>query len=211
VPGARPSARAPGIPLTHGGCPPDDGRFSATTRLTDGQVDAVVAGVGTGGTIMGIASALRPRRPSFRAVAVEPAASPVLAGGAPGAHRIEGLGAGFVPEVVDPTLIDDVIAVTEDEAFAMARRLAREEALLVGVSSGAAVNAAVCYAARPENARKLIAVIIPSFGERDLATELFAPFRYAGSDALTDLHSTLRRSLRVLRRSPSVAAVRGTP
>src|SRR5579862_2307114 len=150
-------------------------------RDTDGQVDVVVAGVGTGGTIMGIAGVLRARRPSFRAVAVEPAGSPVLTGGRPGPHRIEGLGAGFIPDVVDPRLIDDVIAIADEEAFSMARRLACEEGLLVGISSGAAVSAAVRYAARPENAGKLIVAIIPSFGERDLASELFAPFRYAGS------------------------------
>jgi cysteine synthase len=149
-------------------------------RDTGGRVDAVVAGVGTGGTIMGVASVLRARRPSFRAVAVEPAGSPVLSGGRPGSHRIEGLGAGFIPDVVDPELIDDVIAVTDEEAFEMARRLAREEGLLVGISSGAAVSAAVRYAARPENARKLIVAIVPSFGERDLASELFAPARGAG-------------------------------
>jgi cysteine synthase A len=156
---------------------------------TDGTVDAVVAGVGTGGTLTGIAQALRPRKRGFRAIAVEPATSPVLSGGRPGPHRIQGLGAGFIPEIVDPTLIDDIIPVTDDEAFDMARRLAREEGLLVGISSGAAVAAAVHYAYRPENARKLIVVIIPSFGERYLATELFAPYRYAGSDDLDDLLS----------------------
>ncbi|MDX2168002.1 MAG: cysteine synthase A [Deltaproteobacteria bacterium] len=156
---------------------------------TDGTVDAVVAGVGTGGTLTGIAQALRPRRPGFRAIAVEPATSPVLSGGRPGPHRIQGLGAGFIPEIVDPTLIDDIITVSDDEAFDMARRMAREEGLLVGISSGAAVAAALHYAYRPENAHKLIVVIIPSFGERYLATELFAPYRYAGSDDLDDLLS----------------------
>ena len=111
----------------------------------------------------------------------------MLSGGQPGPHRIQGLGAGFIPDVVDPGLIDDVIPVRDDDAFAMARRLAREEGLLVGISSGAAVGAAVRYAARPENTHKLIVVIIPSFGERDLATELFAPYRYEGSDDLDDL------------------------
>ena len=156
-------------------------------RDTDGQVDAVVAGVGTGGTITGVAAALRARKSTFRAVAVEPAGSPVLSGGRPGPHRIQGLGAGFIPDVVDPTLIDDVITVADEDAFDMARRLAREEGLLVGISSGAAVSAAVRYAARPENARKLIVVIVPSFGERDLATELFSPYRSEGSDDLDDL------------------------
>src|SRR5215475_7488094 len=157
-------------------------------RDTDGRVDAVVAGVGTGGTITGIAAALRARKPSFRAIAVEPAGSPVLSGGKPGLHRIQGLGAGFIPDVVDPELIDDVIPVEDEAAFDMTRRLAREEGLLVGISSGAAVSAALRYAARPENRRKLIVVIIPSFGERDLATEAFAPFRYEGSDDLSSLY-----------------------
>ncbi|MBX3025464.1 cysteine synthase A [bacterium] len=156
-------------------------------RDTGGRVDAVVAGVGTGGTLTGIAQALRARRRSFRAVAVEPAGSPVLSGGLPGRHRIQGLGAGFIPDILDPQLIDDIIPVDDEDAFVMARRLAREEGLLVGISSGAAVAAAVRYAGRPENARKLIVVIIPSFGERYLATELFAPYRYAGSDAVDDL------------------------
>ena len=177
-------------------------------RDTDGQVDVVVAGVGTGGTIMGIAGVLRARRPSFRAVAVEPAGSPVLTGGRPGPHRIEGLGAGFIPDVVDPRLIDDVIAIADEEAFSMARRLACEEGLLVGISSGAAVSAAVRYAARPENAGKLIVAIIPSFGERDLASELFAPFRYAGSDDLDDLHPAPLRSLRLIRGAAALRLAR---
>ena len=151
---------------------------------TDGRVDAVVAGVGTGGTLTGIAQALRTRKSTFRAVAVEPAGSPVLSGGRAGAHRNQGLGAGFIPDVVDPALIDDVIPIDDEEAFDVARRLAREEGLLAGISSGAAVAAAVRYAARPENTRKLIVVIVPSFGERDLATELFAPYCYEGSDEL---------------------------
>ena len=156
-------------------------------RDTGGRVDAVVAGVGTGGTLTGIAQALRRRRASFRAIAVEPAGSPVLSGGSPGRHRIQGLGAGFIPDVVDPQLTDDITAVEDDDGVPMARRLAREEGLLVGISSGAAVAAAVRYAARAENRRKLIVVIIPSFGERYLATELFAPYRYAGSDDVDDL------------------------
>jgi cysteine synthase A len=168
---------------------------------TDGSVDAVVAGVGTGGTLTGIASALRARKPSFRAVAVEPAGSPVLSGGSAGPHRIHGLGPGFIPDVIDPSLIDDVLPVHDDDAFEMARRLAREEGLLVGTSSGAAVSAAVRYAARPENARKLIVVIIPSAGERDLATELFAPYRYEGSDDLGDLTRPVTRLAAAQQRS----------
>jgi cysteine synthase A len=175
---------------------------------TDGLVDAVVAGVGTGGTLTGIALALRARKPAFRAVAVEPATSPVLSGGRPGPHRIQGLGPGFIPDIVDPELIDDVITVADDDAFAMARRLAREEGLLVGISSGAAVSAAVRYSARPENARKLVVVIIPSFGERDLHTELFAPFRYQGSDDLTELSGASRQARRSERLTPAAAALR---
>jgi len=174
-------------------------------RDTGGRVDALVAGVGTGGTITGVADVLRARKPSFRAIAVEPAGSPVLSGGCPGMHGIQGLGAGFVPDVVNPELIDDVITVSDDDAFAMARRLAREEGLLVGASSGAAVSAAVRYAARPENTRKLIVVVLASFGERDLATELCAPYRYEGSDDLDDLQSQ-PTILRHPRRSPLRAA-----
>ena len=174
-------------------------------RDTDGLVDAVVAGVGTGGTITGVAAALHARKPSFRAIAVEPAGSPVLSGGRPGPHRIQGLGAGFIPDVVDPALIDDVITVSDEDAFDMARRLAREEGLLVGISSGAAVSAAVRYAARPENTRKLIVVIVPSFGERDLATELYAPYRCDGSDDLADLQPARRAPLSVVRSAPGRA------
>jgi len=155
-------------------------------RDTDGQVDAVIAGVGTGGTITGVAQIIKARRPSFEAVAVEPASSPVLAGGAPGPHQIQGIGAGFIPEIVDPTLLDRVIGVSNEEAFDFARRLAREEGLLVGVSSGAAVAAALRYAREPLNLGKLIVVIIPSGGERYLATELFRPYRYEGSDHVTN-------------------------
>jgi cysteine synthase A len=149
---------------------------------TDGKVDALISGVGTGGTITGVAQALKQRKPSFEAVAVEPEASPVLSGGPPGPHKIQGIGAGFVPEVVDRGLIDDVVTVGNDESFEMARRLAREEGILCGISSGAAVAAALKYGARPSNAGKLLVVIIPSFGERYLNTDLFAPFRYEGSD-----------------------------
>jgi cysteine synthase A len=154
-------------------------------RDTDGQIDAFVAGVGTGGTLTGVSEVIKSRR-EMKTFAVEPAASPVLSGGRAGAHRIQGIGAGFVPDVLDPTLIDDIIPVSDDNAFTMGRRLAREEGLLVGISSGAAVFAALRYAARPENARKLIVVILPSFGERYLATELFRPYRYEGSDHVTN-------------------------
>jgi cysteine synthase A len=151
---------------------------------TDGKVDALISGVGTGGTITGVAQVIKPRRPSFQAIAVEPAASPVLSGGSPGPHPIQGIGAGFVPEVLDRKIVDDVITVTNDDAFEMARRLAREEGVLCGISSGAAVVAAMEYAKRPGNSGKLIVVIIPSFGERYLNTKLFEPYRYEGSDAV---------------------------
>ena len=149
---------------------------------TDGRIDALISGVGTGGTITGVAQVLKQKKPSFQAVAVEPEASPVLSGGSPGPHKIQGIGAGFVPEIVDRDLIDQVVAVSNDEAFDMARRMAVEEGLLCGISSGAAVAAALKYAKEPGNGGKLIAVIIPSFGERYLNTDLFAPYRYEGSD-----------------------------
>jgi len=158
-------------------------------RDTDGKVDILVSGIGTGGTITGVGEVIKARKPSFRCVAVEPDASPVLSGGVKGPHPIQGIGAGFVPDILNTKIYDEVIRVKNDDAFALARRAAREEGLLVGISSGAAVAAAVRYAHRPENARKLIVVIIPSFGERYLATELFAPYRYAGSDDLDDLLS----------------------
>ncbi len=142
-------------------------------RDTDGQVDAVVAGVGTGGTITGIAEVIKARKPGFRAIAVEPSASPVLAGGKPGPHKIQGIGAGFVPDVLRRDLIDEIIPVTNEDAFTTSRRLAREEGILVGISSGAAAWAALQVAARPENKGKLIVVILPDTGERYLSTELF--------------------------------------
>ncbi len=149
---------------------------------TDGKVDALVAGVGTGGTITGVASVLKERKPSFKAVAVEPAASPVLSGGAPGKHPIQGIGAGFVPQVMDLANVDEVVTVGNDESLEMARRLALEEGLLCGISSGAAVCAAVEYAKGPGSDDELIVVILPSFGERYIQTMLFDPYRYEGSD-----------------------------
>jgi len=149
---------------------------------TDGKIDALVAGVGTGGTITGVAQVIKAKKASFQAIAVEPTDSPVLSGGSPGKHKIQGIGAGFVPDVLDRKLVDEVITVTNDEAFDMARRLAKEEGILCGISSGANVHAAVKYASRPENQGKLVVAIVPSFGERYLNTDLFAPYRYEGSD-----------------------------
>ncbi len=141
---------------------------------TDGQVDIVVSGVGTGGTITGVGQALKERNPAIRIVAVEPAASPVLSGGPKGPHPIQGIGAGFVPPILDTGIYDEIVQVANDDAFATARRMGREEGILVGISSGAAVWAAVQVAQRPENAGKRIVVIIPSFGERYLSTALYA-------------------------------------
>jgi len=143
-------------------------------RDTEGKADILVAGVGTGGTITGVGEVIKPRKPSFRCVAVEPDASPVLSGGSSGRHLIQGIGAGFVPEVLNTGIYDEIVRVKNDDAFTMARRLAREEGLLVGISSGAATWAAVEVARRRENAGKLVVVIIPSFGERYLSTALFA-------------------------------------
>jgi len=140
---------------------------------TDGAVDIVVAGVGTGGTITGIAEVIKPRKPGFRAIAVEPAASPVLTGGKPGSHKIQGIGAGFVPEVLRMDLVDEVMQVAEEDAAATTRRLAREEGIFVGISSGAAAFAALQIAARSENAGRLIVVVLPDTGERYLSTGLF--------------------------------------
>lgn len=141
---------------------------------TDGQADILISGVGTGGTITGVGQVIRPRKPSFRCIAVEPDASPVLSGGQKGPHAIQGLGAGFVPEILDTHIYDEVIRVTNDDAIAMARRAAREEGLMVGISSGAALWAAIEVAKRPDSEGKLIVAIIPSYGERYLSTPLFA-------------------------------------
>jgi cysteine synthase A len=140
---------------------------------TEGAVDVVISGVGTGGTITGVGQVLKPRKPSLKIVAVEPEDSPVLSGGNPGQHKIQGIGAGFVPSILDRSVIDEVVQVSNDDSFAMARRVAREEGLPVGISSGAALTAAFRLAAREENAGKTVVVIIPSFAERYISTALF--------------------------------------
>ncbi len=146
-------------------------------RDTDGKVDILVSGVGTGGTITGVAEVLKQRKPSFQAIAVEPKGSPVLTEGKAGPHKIQGIGAGFVPNILNTKLIDEIVQIDNDEAFATAKRLIREEGILCGISSGAAVAAALQVGRRPENKGKLIVAIIPSTGERYLSTDLFAEFR----------------------------------
>jgi cysteine synthase A len=143
-------------------------------RDTDGKVDILVAGIGTGGTITGVGEVIKARKPSFRCVAVEPEASPVLSGGQKGPHKIQGIGAGFVPDVLNTSIYDEIVCVKDEDAMQTSRRMAREEGLLVGISSGAAMWAALQIANREENIGKLIVVIIPSFGERYLSTALFA-------------------------------------
>ena len=156
---------------------------------TEGKVDFLVAGVGTGGTITGVAEVIKPRKSSFRTIAVEPASSPVLSGGKSGAHKIQGIGAGFIPEVLKPELIDETIAVSDEDAIAYSRRLAREEGLLSGISAGAALCAAIQVGKRPENAGKLIVFVQPSYGERYLSTALFKDLELPTAEELEALVS----------------------
>jgi len=152
---------------------------------TEGNADILVSGVGTGGTLTGVSEYIKPRKPGFWTVAVEPAASDVLSGGQPGPHKIQGIGAGFVPKILKTELIDEIVKVSNDDAFAMARRLPREEGLLVGISSGAAVFAALEIARQPKNAGKLIVVVLPSSGERYLSTLLFDELRQKALETKT--------------------------
>lgn len=151
---------------------------------TDGKVDALIAGVGTGGTITGVGQVLKKRKSTFESIAVEPEASPVLSGGAPGPHKIQGIGAGFIPEVMDPSLLTGIITVSNEASIEMALRMAREEGILCGISSGANVHAAIEYAKRPGNENKFIVTIIADYGERYLQTVLFEACRYEGSDEI---------------------------
>lgn len=162
--------------------------FQTTARElwddTDGTLDALVAGVGTGGTITGVARYFKPKKPGFEAIAVEPVESPILSGGSPGPHKIQGIGPGFVPEILDTGLLDGVITISNDRAVEMSRRLAREEGIFCGISAGANVAAAIEYGRRPGNEGKTIATIICDFGERYIQTVLLEALRYEGSDSL---------------------------